>query len=123
MALALFAELAQNLCSRAEEEARKHLKTTPAKERRERVVTTAHENLRRSRFLWYRVRDAMVMGNKVFFSHNTGAGEEKRYAPESATELGPWFAEQFLRGHTFFVELAGSGKVEKIGTANPVHIS
>ncbi len=123
VALALFADLAQNLCSRAEAEARQYLKTASPKERRERVVATAHENLRRSRFLWYKVRDAMVTGNNVFFSRNTDAGEEKCYAPQSATALSPWFAEHFLEGQTFFIERAGSGRVDELGTAHPVHIS
>jgi hypothetical protein len=110
-----------SLLSRAREEARECYKNLPCQEQERHVISTANENLARIRHTWYRVRDEMVGGNKIFFHFSSENGPEKLYAPQSPAGLGPWCAECFLKGGTFFLERP-DGSVQKIGTANPVHV-
>lgn len=122
MALGLFAKLAQELFYRAKAEARTCARSLSTEEREREVIRVAHENLRRSRSLWYRVRDEVGTRNRVFILIASEYGPEKQYAPESIMDLGFWFADQFLDGHSFFVERR-DGTAGTLGVADPIHVS
>lgn len=126
MALALIAKLTQHMFDRARNEARESCTRISAHEREALVGKAVEENVRRSRDLWYQVRDEALRGNKIFSApvcreHGLDIYGEPQDAPQSTMELGYWFVERFYEEHTFFVERAGR-LPEKIGTARPLHV-